>query len=176
MSGMRRYLPWMLGVSLSALLVYFAPEPDEDVVAPGVRSASSVGVAATLEAQSLSSSMSQRHLLSIRPRQVSDELALVFSTRLGVSESKGQQELPPPVVMQVAAPEVAPPLPFKFIGRYVEEGQTKFFLQNREQDIVVQVGDTIQQLYRVEAMSASTLTFTFIPLNEKQTLNFGNEP
>jgi len=38
---------------------------------------------------------------------------------------------------------------------------------------ILRKGDTLQD-YRVEAITQSAATFVYLPLNQKQTLNFGS--
>jgi hypothetical protein len=153
-----------------------APAPDVDVVEPGSTAKKIADVSEALAPSGSGITTPQGRLLKIKPRWFSDDPTVIFSDSLGESESKAKLKIPLPVVSQSQAPPHAPPLPFKFIGRYVEDGQTSFFLQSREQDIVVKVGDTVEQIYRVEAMTATALTFTFIPLSQKQTLDIGSTP
>lgn len=78
-----------------------------------------------------------------------------------------------PVVAVVAAPPVAeaPPLPFRVLGRYEEEGHVTVFLQRDDQNLVVRVGDTIGETYKVESLKGSVLTLRYLPLNQVQTLD-----
>lgn len=67
----------------------------------------------------------------------------------------------------------APPLPFRVLGRYSDGGDTGVFLQFNSQNLVARVGDTLVDQYKVEALSATTLTLRYLPLNETQTLDLG---
>ena len=78
---------------------------------------------------------------------------------------------PPPV-----APR-APPLPFTFIG-LVEKGTPKpaAFLARGEDLIVVSAGDDVDRMYRVESLTANEIVFTYLPLNERQTIALAGAP
>ncbi len=65
----------------------------------------------------------------------------------------------------------APPLPFKVLGRYTNDDVESVFLQHNDQNLVVHVGDTIAQNYKVEGLSVNTLTVRYLPLNQIQTLD-----
>lgn len=80
---------------------------------------------------------------------------------------------PPPVSEQAAAP-VAPPLPFRFGGRYVEGGQTMVFLIEGERVHSVRLGDTINAAYRIDAIEAAAVQLTYLPLNTRQSLPTGS--
>jgi hypothetical protein len=75
-----------------------------------------------------------------------------------------------PMAPAASAPAKAPPLPFRVIGRYVEDGQTGVFLQHNEHNLVVHAGDTVANVYQVLSLEGGVLTLLYIPLNEKQTL------
>ena len=80
-------------------------------------------------------------------------------------------EPPPPPVD--TTPQ-APPLPFKFIGRFVEPGKgTTFTLTDGERILVVRVGDSIGKDYRIEKYARGQLLFRYRPMNIRQTLDIG---
>src|SRR5262245_14792642 len=82
---------------------------------------------------------------------------------------------PPPPPVSARAPErpSAPPLPFQFFGRLLDNGTTVVFL-NRQDDIyAVKVGDTIGGAYRVEEINGSEVVLTYLPLKQRQTLQIG---
>ena len=78
---------------------------------------------------------------------------------------------PPP-----AAPR-APPLPFTFIG-LLEKGSPKpsAFLARGEDLIVVSAGDDVDRMYRVESLTTTEIVFTYLPLNERQTIALAGGP
>jgi hypothetical protein len=74
--------------------------------------------------------------------------------------------LPPP-------PPSAPPLPFSYLGRYVEDGKLTLMLVRADRIYTVSEGELIDNTYRIGAVSGSLLELTYLPLNIKQTLNVG---
>jgi hypothetical protein len=80
---------------------------------------------------------------------------------------------PAPVAAAAALP-VAPPLPFRFLGRYVDAGVQVVMLVKGEQLYLVAVGDTIDQAYRVDRVSGTTVELTYLPLQLKQSLSTGD--
>lgn len=68
----------------------------------------------------------------------------------------------------------APPLPFTVIGSMNEGGQPKYFLRYAERSFVIQVGDTLLEQYRVEAIEGSKLMLRYLPLDQLQSLELGN--
>lgn len=81
---------------------------------------------------------------------------------------------PPPPVKVVPAPPTAPPLPFTYLGRYVDSEKPVFFLVKGDRVLTVKEGDIIEGNYRVDGIVDSTLGLTYLPLNIKQTLDIGN--
>lgn len=77
--------------------------------------------------------------------------------------------LPPP-------PPTAPALPFTFLGKKLESGAWEVFLARGDQSFVVRAGTLIENTYRVEAITPPTLSLTYLPLAEKQTLAIGDSP
>ena len=69
----------------------------------------------------------------------------------------------------------APPLPFKYLGKLNEEGETRVFLNHQGKHIIAKVGDVINGTYSVEEISGGQMTFLYQPLNEKQVLGIGSD-
>jgi hypothetical protein len=63
-----------------------------------------------------------------------------------------------------------PPLPFAYIGKVIEDGKLAVFLSRGADSLSVAAGDTIGNEYRVDAVSESEITFTYLPLKAKQKL------
>lgn len=76
-------------------------------------------------------------------------------------------EPPPP-------PPQAPPLPFVYVGMLAEESRTTVFLSHGARDIAVRSGDTIDNTYRVDAVTSDRIDLTYLPLNQRQTLPLGS--
>jgi hypothetical protein len=72
-------------------------------------------------------------------------------------------------VTQAAKPS-APPLPFRYFGKVIEDGKLEIFLLNGEETVGVKAGAKIGD-YRVDKVSESSITFTYLPLNTRQSLD-----
>lgn len=89
--------------------------------------------------------------------------------------ASGGWQPPVPVITPPPLPApTAPPLPFTFLGKKLESGTWEVFLVRGEQSFVVRTGTLIENIYRVEAITPPTLTMTYLPLSEKQTLAVGD--
>ncbi|HSQ04144.1 MAG TPA: hypothetical protein VLN59_08915 [Burkholderiales bacterium] len=80
--------------------------------------------------------------------------------------------MPPPAPARAAAP-MAPPLPFTYFGRMLEDGRTVVFLAQGERTFTVGAGDTIDHRYRVDQIGRESVILTYLPLQQKQTLPIG---
>lgn len=74
--------------------------------------------------------------------------------------------LPPP-------PPTAPPMPFSFLGQYVEGGTRIIFLVKGDRIYTVSEGEVIDNTYRVERLAGGQLELTYLPLDIKQTISAG---
>ena len=76
---------------------------------------------------------------------------------------------PPP------AEPTAPPLPFQFLGKLREDGETRVFLSHQGKNLIAKVGDVINGTYSVEEIAGGQMTFLYLPLNKKQALSIGSD-
>jgi hypothetical protein len=79
------------------------------------------------------------------------------------------QTPPPP-----PAKPVAPPVPFKYLGQMVDRGQLTVFVARGDELLSLKQGDVVASQYRVDAATEASVTFVYLPLNERQTLVFGS--
>ncbi len=83
---------------------------------------------------------------------------------------------PKPAQVSKAAPApavqkpVAPPLPFQYFGRLTENGKTEVFVMRGEELIAVAAGQQIGD-YKVEQVAATSISFTYLPMKMRQTLD-----
>jgi len=69
-----------------------------------------------------------------------------------------------------AGAPTAPPLPFRYAGRLTQDGKTEVFVVRGDEIISVAAGQNIDAQYRVDALSASRIAFTYLPLKTRQSL------
>lgn len=80
---------------------------------------------------------------------------------------------PPPPKPAPPPPPSAPPLPFTYMGKLLEDGKVTVFLARQDRNYLAREGDTIDGTYRVDEIRAPLMTLTYLPLNIKQTLQIG---
>ena len=62
-----------------------------------------------------------------------------------------------------------PPLPFAYLGKLIEDGKLAVFLSRGGESLSVAQGDTLGE-YRVDSVTETEITFTYLPLKAKQKL------
>lgn len=80
---------------------------------------------------------------------------------------------PAPVPTPPAPPPSAPPLPFTYLGKLILDGEVVVFVSTPERNFAVREGELIDGTYRIDKIAPPTLSLTYLPLNEKQTLEIG---
>jgi hypothetical protein len=84
---------------------------------------------------------------------------------------------PPPAPRVVAAPPpkpTAPPLPFTYIGKKLENGNWEAYLARGTETYIVHNKTVIDDTYRAELIAPPSLTITYLPLKQVQTLTIGD--
>ena len=89
--------------------------------------------------------------------------------RLSARELREQQAAAPP-----PPPPQAPPLPFTYLGRLVDGATTTVFLSEGGRDLAVTTGATVSGRWRLDAAGERALSFTYLPLGQRQSLSLGS--
>lgn len=63
----------------------------------------------------------------------------------------------------------APPLPFRYLGKMLEDGRLAVFLARGDESLSVKAGQRIGE-YRVDKVTETEVVFTYLPLKTKQSL------
>lgn len=74
-------------------------------------------------------------------------------------------------VQQAAAAPVAPPLPFRYFGKLTERGATEVFVMRGDDLISIAPGRKIDQEYRVEKITDTSISFTYLPMKMTQSMD-----
>jgi len=78
---------------------------------------------------------------------------------------------PPPMKVEAPKPS-APPLRYKYLGRILEGDKPTVFLEAGSNMLTVHPGDSLDDGYRVRAISEHSIELEYLPLNQTQTLSF----
>lgn len=65
----------------------------------------------------------------------------------------------------------APELPFTYLGKVIEDGKLEVFLGRGDDSYSVAAGRKIGTEYRVDKVTETSVTFTYLPLKTKQVLD-----
>ena len=75
-----------------------------------------------------------------------------------------------PARAAAAAQPQVPPLPFQYVGKVIEAGKQEVYVMRGEELLTVARGQKIGNEYRVERITPTAITFTYLPLKTRQTL------
>lgn len=80
---------------------------------------------------------------------------------------------PAPAQQASAAPAApaAPPLPFRYFGKVIENGKLEVFVMRGDDVLSIAAGQKIDADYRVERISDTAISFTYLPLKTQQTMD-----
>jgi len=81
---------------------------------------------------------------------------------------------PPPPPYVPPPPPQAPALPFSYMGRWQEAGQTTYYLMRGTLPVSVHAGQVIDGVWRLEPVAGGMLNFTYLPLNQTRSLRTGD--
>lgn len=120
----------------------------------------------------------------VKNRQLHESQADIFDVLNLAKDTSPPPNNPSPPVIPVAMPVVsqpvlpppvptAPPLPFSYVGKLIEDGKPVVFLSARGRNAVVKTGDTIDHIYHVDEIGPAMMTLTYLPMKIQQTLNLG---
>jgi hypothetical protein len=172
-----RHLAMGAALLVAAGLVFFGDNaPDSGVAEPVERAARAPAAAAPVAAAITTKAGAEPVILRLLPR---DELMGDDSKdgRVLFGSQNWNPPAPPPPVQAVNTapppPPMAPPLPFKLIGKSVGSGMYEVYLARGEQVYLVREKTTIDGTYRVDKIAPPMLTLTYLPLNQVQQLNIG---
>lgn len=175
---LKKHKVWVL-LSITLLLVYFAP-PEEGAAtyAQSSQSGASIQTAFPSKNKKPTKQVEILDLLARVEVPESEEALSVFSKAyrppviVDTSQNKNENEHPgadnEPIEETHAE---APPLPFKVLGKYTDSGDQVFFVKHKHENLVLHVGDVFLEKYKFESVDAKSLTFVYLPLDKKQTLN-----
>ncbi|HRK78171.1 MAG TPA: hypothetical protein PLQ95_06495 [Thiobacillus sp.] len=109
-----------------------------------------------------------------RPQAVAPRLALA-RTNLFPEQTWFVPPPPPPPPPYVPPPlPQAPPLPFSYMGRWQEAGQTTYYLTRGTASVSVRAGQVLNGVWRLEPVAGGMLNFTYLPLNQMRSLRTGD--
>ena len=178
-SAQRLWLIMLLFITL-ALTAYVSKKDtgSSEIVGVAAKRSSVSDSDITHSVKTNSDTYSDVHII----RSMSDPKKDIFQTKVTIEEKKQEAKpvvavvIPKPLVIlpPVVTPPAAPPIPFKYIGKYYDQGGLVIFLNFNGKNLIVKSGDIIQQTYRIEEVKPPILTMTYLPMDIKQIINIGD--
>ena len=95
-------------------------------------------------------------------------LAVAYSVNAGAADPFAPARFAPAEPLAVKTP--LPPLPFRYVGRWTENGRVEVLLMRGERLYSAKQGDRIGDDYLLERIGDASIGFMYLPLNEKQSL------
>lgn len=96
---------------------------------------------------------------------------LVDGVEAGKPAKRVKAPPPPP-----PPPPMAPPLPLQYLGRMLDGSVAQLFVSYNGDNLALKPGDTVAGSYRLDSIFNNRAVFTYIPLNQTQTMIFGERP
>lgn len=138
---------------------------DDEVVAPVERPYRSGSAQSEYGKSAQEAEMPELQLAALDTRGLDDMKTDLFPVK--------SWYVPPPSPPRAPAKPIAPPLPFTYIGRMIEDDGTAVFVTEQDRNRILRVGDVIDHVWRVDAIETSRMKFTYLPLNETKYLALG---
>lgn len=166
------------GAALTGALIWFAPGKDDLGVSEPVKGGNALKLRPASAASSPLEGAAKGLELGATPERGSlnkKDAAELFakSTWVIVPPPPKPVPPPPPVEPPPPPPPTAPPLPYAFMGKF-EQGDTLVVILTRGNRVLTaSAGETLENVYRIERIEASKVTFTYLPLGTLQSLSTG---
>ena len=80
---------------------------------------------------------------------------------------------PKPAPPPPPPPPTAPPLPYRYLGKWKQDDQLIVFLQIGNQAYAVRGGEILDGQWRVDDVNERSIRFNYVPLGQTASLNIG---
>ncbi|MCL5061179.1 MAG: hypothetical protein M1449_12350 [Candidatus Thermoplasmatota archaeon] len=110
----------------------------------------------------------------VQPREASPRLGLARANLFPEQTWFVAPPPPPPPPHVPPPPPQAPALPFGYMGRWQEAGQTTWYLARGTLPVSVRAGQVLDGVWRLEPVTGNQLNFTYLPLNQTRSLRTGD--
>ncbi len=110
----------------------------------------------------------------ITPRTSSQDAAARLALGPNLFPEQTWYTPPPPLPPPPPPPPQAPALPFSYMGRWQEAGQTTYYLARGTLPVSARAGQVLDGVWRLEPVAGGMLNFTYLPLNQTRSLRTGD--
>ena len=170
-------------LGLTCLAALWLPPTAENVVQPAARSettANRSGMPSPVAALDAKQKRTEATVNVLRwdKRQPMDETdarwfeARSWAAPTPIKAAPDKVNIVQPKAAQPEPVAQVPTIPFKVIGRWEDGAKSAVFLEFQQQNLIARVGDVLTPEWRVESIEAGKLVLLYIPLNQKQSLDW----
>lgn len=160
----RKIVLFAILAGLLALVIFDpagAPESDATSSAALLRAESPVNVADATVAASTALKVNGMAL---------PERPSLGESRASLFEARSWLPPPPPKITVAPAPPMAPPMPYKFAGKLLQNGQLQVFLTKGDATISITPGQLLDSVYRVETIDENKIILVHLPSGVTDTI------
>jgi hypothetical protein len=169
---------WIGGALIAERVIALSGDSGDEVVAAVPAKRASAPTAPRTSAKTAGASASLRlDRLDDRQHALQDPDGADQPPPPGLFTSTNWAPPPPPAPPPEAAPApVAPPFPYEYMGKLLEDGVLTAFFMQGNRVLSLKAGDTVDSVYRVDQMTGEQMNLTFLPLKQSQVVRLGNTP
>ncbi len=153
-------------VAWSAWLAVNEPASDADT--------DLVGVSGSATRASRPAVLAQAVVDATKPQETASRLALARANLFPEQTWFVAPPPPPPPPYEPPPAPQAPALPFSYMGRWQEAGQTTYYLARGALPVSVRAGQVLDGVWRLEPVTGGLLNFTYLPLDQTRSLRTGD--
>ncbi len=84
-----------------------------------------------------------------------------------------QPPAPPPAPPPPAPPPQAPPFPYAYFGGMTDDGVRTAYFTKGKGVIALRAGDVVDSTYRIDSLDTQQMAITYLPLDQRQQIQFG---
>jgi hypothetical protein len=168
-----RHLLMVAGLALASGLAWFGNRGDTSDLAEAVVRDGHRAAAPRPEPARAATGASALPILALADRAPVLAPSRDDRRRLFAAQTWAMPAAPAPVASTPPQAPAAPTLPFSYIGRQSQGGQVEVFLAEGDQVHVVRAHTLLENGYRVDAITPTAVSFTYLPMNATQQLSIG---
>lgn len=150
----------------SAWLAVNEPASDAD--------ADLVGVAEPATREPLPAGLDSAVVAATKPQEAASRLALARANLFPEQTWFVAPPAPPPPPDVPPPPPQAPALPYSYMARWQEAGQTTYYLARGALPVSVRAGQVLDGAWRLESVTGGQLNFIYLPLDQTRSLRTGD--
>lgn len=163
----------LTALSLTGWLSFWGPEADQSVTVSEPSPRREQPGRPTKVRSGVARSENNVQLPVLRPRQAATPVSQELLERAPPIFYAQSWDPPQPVQKVAVDLPKAPPLPYTYLGKQLDDGRWLVWLALGEEVRSVQAGQLLDGNYRIDEIAPPWLRLTYLPLKEAQSINIG---